>query len=354
MLIPWRDVVRHGLQVLVFCGVIAVFTTMIWPDTSYPQQLVHSVSIGLITWTVIEFGRLLVPVRHCYRDPEFGGHGWPKGWRGVALTAIGIAAGFFGGTRLARWLLGDGPAYPQRDLMLGLLVTVAAGTMASFYFHARSKAAALQAAKAAAERDASEAHLRLLQSQLEPHMLFNTLANLRALIAIDPPAAQAMVDRMNDYLRATLTASRTTSHPLAVEFERLADYLALMAIRMGPRLQYRLDLPDALRALPVPPLLLQPLVENAIQHGLEPQVAGGRIEVDAAREGKQLVLSVHDSGVGFDATAAPLAHGRFGMAQVTERVASAYGGRGRVDVQSRPGAGTTIRITLPLAHASGA
>ena len=84
---------------------------------------------------------------------------------------------------MARTLLGEGARYPQRDVYLGLLVTAAAGAVASFYFHARGQAASLQAAKAAAERDATEAHLRLLQSQLEPHMLFNTLANLRALIA---------------------------------------------------------------------------------------------------------------------------------------------------------------------------
>lgn len=198
-----------------------------------------------------------------------------------------------------------------------------------------------------AERDASEARLRLLQSQLEPHMLFNTLANLRALIGVDPPAAQRMVDRLNDYLRATLDASRATTHPLSAEFERLRDYLDLMAIRMGPRLAASFDLPDALRDVPVPPLILQPLVENAIRHGLEPQVAGGRIDVHAAREGDALVLTVHDSGAGFDATQPPRS-GRFGMAQVIERVASATSGRGTVDVQSQSGAGTTVRLTLPL------
>ena len=194
----WRDTLRHGLQVLAFCCVIAVFTTMMWPGSGYARQLVHSISIGMITWAVIEFGRLLVPAQHCHRNPDTGGHGWPRGWRGVALTAAGIAAGFFGGTRLARLLLGDVTEYPQRDLVLGLLVTVAAGTVASFYFHARGQAAALQASRAAAERDATEARLRLLQSQLEPHMLFNTLANLRALIGVDPPASQRMVDRLND------------------------------------------------------------------------------------------------------------------------------------------------------------
>ena len=134
----------------------------------------------------------------------------------------------------------------------------------------------------AARRAAAENQLKLLESQLEPHMLFNTLANLRVLIGIDPPRAQAMLDRLIAFLRATLNASRSTLHPLATEFERIGDYLALMGMRMGPRLQSQLSLPDALRDVGVPPLLLQPLVENSIKHGLEPQIAGGRIEVDAA------------------------------------------------------------------------
>ena len=253
---PWRAILRHGMQVVAFCCVVAVFTTMIWTGSSYPRQLVHSLSIGMVTWSTIEFGRLLFATEHCHLASD-GTRGWPKGWRGIVLSAAGIAAGFFVGTWVARTLLGEGARYPQRDVYLGLLVTAAAGAVASFYFHARGQAASLQAAKAAAERDATEAHLRLLQSQLEPHMLFNTLANLRALIGVDPAAAQIMVDRMNDYLRATLNASRATSHPLHAEFARLSDYLALMAIRMGPRLRVTLDLPQELRDLPVPPLHLR-------------------------------------------------------------------------------------------------
>ena len=211
---PWRAILRHGMQVVAFCCVVAVFTTMIWTGSSYPRQLVHSLSIGMVTWSTIEFGRLLFATEHCHLASD-GTRGWPKGWRGIVLSAAGIAAGFFVGTWVARTLLGEGARYPQRDVYLGLLVTAAAGAVASFYFHARGQAASLQAAKAAAERDATEAHLRLLQSQLEPHMLFNTLANLRALIGVDPAAAQIMVDRMNDYLRATLNASRATAAPSA-------------------------------------------------------------------------------------------------------------------------------------------
>jgi signal transduction histidine kinase len=346
----WLATTRHLLLVVAFCCVIAVLTTSIWPNHSYWIQLGHALSIGLVTWAVIEFGRYLVPQRHCHPGSDDDGHGWPRGWRGTALAATGIGAGFLVGNPLGAWLMGTSGYRSTRDEQIGLLITIAAGAVASFYFHMRGRAAALEARRAAAERDASQARLMLLQSQLEPHMLFNTLANLRALIAVDAAAAQQMLDRLNDYLRATLGASRATAHPLAAEFERLADYLALMAIRMGPRLAYALHLPDELRALPMPPLLLQPVVENAIQHGLEPRVQGGRIDVSAAREGGALVLTVQDSGVGFD-TDAPARPGRFGMAQVTERVQSAYGGRGAVELQSQPGAGTTVRIVLPLAPA---
>ena len=340
----WPSLVRHFVQVALFCAPIAALTQLIWPQHGYGHHLVRSLAIGLITWGVIETGARLVDARHSH---VYGAHlRWPKGWRGLLLVAVGIGCGFLLGDPLGAWLTGAERLRSARDDRLGLLITIGAGVAGSYYFHQRGKAQALLAAKARAERDATEAHLRLLQSQLEPHMLFNTLANLRALIGVDPPAAQAMLDTLNGYLRATLDASRATAHPLGAEFERLRDYLGLMAIRMGPRLAYELRLPDGLRDWPVPPLLLQPLVENAIQHGLEPQVAGGRIDVSAAREGSELVLTVRDDGLGFDAGEARA--GRFGMAQVRERVATAYGGRGRVDVQSQPGAGTTIRITLPL------
>ena len=343
------SVLRHGLQVLAFCCVVAVFTTMIWPQTGYLRQWVYSVCIGGLTWLTMEFGRLLVPAEQCHSDVENGSHGWPKGWRGLALTACGIALGFTLGSRLAAQLLGDAALTPQRDMALALLVTVTAGVVASAYFHARGKQAALQALIAAAERDTTEARLMLLQSQLEPHMLFNTLATLRALIAVDPPRAEAMLDRMVDYLRATLTASRAPLHPLSAEFERLADYLALMAIRMGPRLDYALDLPPDLADTPIPPLLLQPLVENAIRHGLEPHVAGGRIDVRAQRlpDGR-IRLEVTDTGAGYDSTLPPRAGHGFGLAQVRERLANRYGSAAALEIVAVSAGGTSASVVFPV------
>ncbi|MCZ2103051.1 MAG: histidine kinase [Comamonadaceae bacterium] len=351
MKIDGYDILRHGLQVLAFCCVVAVFTTMIWPSGGYLRQLLYSVCIGGLTWLTIEFGRLLVPPEHCHRDPTRGGHGWPQGWRGLLLTAIGIAVGFFGGSRLGAWLLGDTARTPAHDLRLALLVTIAAGVMASFYFHARGRQAALLAQAASAERDAAQARLMLLQSQLEPHMLFNTLANLRALIGVDPAAAQQMLDRLGDYLRATLGGSRATLHPLADEFSRLADYLELIAVRMGPRLTYQLDLPDTLRTAQVPTLLLQPLVENAIRHGLEPQVTGGHVLVSATADSTRLVLRVRNSGAPLT-TALPhagSAPGRsFGLVQVRERLRTLYGDDASFALTTDDTGHTCAHITLPL------
>jgi sensor histidine kinase YesM len=185
-------------------------------------------------------------------------------------------------------------------------------------------------------------------------MLFNTLANLRALIAADPGRAQEMLDRLIDFLRATLAASRTPAHPLADEFARLDDYLALMRVRMGERLHASTALPPELADIALPPLLLQPLVENAIKHGLEPQRGAGELAVTAVRDGATLVLAVVDSGRGLEAAAAanasepgPPSSG-FGLAQVRERLQALHGGAATFTITPRPEGGTRAEIRLPL------
>jgi LytS/YehU family sensor histidine kinase len=147
------------------------------------------------------------------------------------------------------------------------------------------------------------------------------------LITQDAPRAVQMLDQLNDFLRATLKASRTTEHSLQAEFDRLRDYLSLMQIRMGPRLRFTLDLPAELAQHHVPALILQSVVENAIVHGLEPKVQGGQINISAHQEsakpdGAMLVLQVQDDGLGCEPS--QLQEG-FGLAQVRERLRSYYG-----------------------------
>jgi LytS/YehU family sensor histidine kinase len=183
-------------------------------------------------------------------------------------------------------------------------------------------------------------------------MLFNTLSNLRVLIGSDPQRAQFMLDRMSAYLRATLSASLASSQSLQTEFARLQDYLELIAIRMGPRLQFQLDLPPELAHHAVPALLLQPLVENSVQHGLEPAVAGGQVTVRAEQQGAQLLLTVEDSGTGFDANSNSNSNSNssgFGLQQVRERLQATYGDAASLQLAPLPAGGTRACVTLPLA-----
>lgn len=350
MKIVWRDVLRHGLIVVAFCFAVAAVINSIWPNKSYLHHLGYSFCIGLLIWLVIEFGRY--PLRRA-DDPG----GWPHGWRGALLSVVGIGVGYYGGSALGDWLIGGGSGAilgeSQHDQRVSLAITVLTGVLGSYYFYSRGHNSALAARVNAAERDASEARLKLLETQLEPHMLFNTLANLRVLIATDPPRAVAMLDRLNNYLRATLSGSRTLAHPLSAEFERLGDYLALMSVRMGDRLRFTLDLAPELAGLQVPPLILQPLVENSIRHGLEPKVEGGEITVRAQRsaDGKSMRIEVLDTGVGIGEQAPQILNepgDSFGLGHVRERLATVYGPAGLLKLAPVPSGGTRAIVHIPL------
>jgi LytS/YehU family sensor histidine kinase len=231
-------------------------------------------------------------------------------------------------------------------------VSLAAGGVITYFFlsreqlaYTREEMARSQARAEAAQRQAAESQLKLLQSQLEPHMLFNTLANMRALITHNPTQAQQMLDHLVAYLRATLGSSRTTMQPLKTEFARLRDYLELMAIRMGKRLNFTLDLPPELAEVAVPALLLQPLVENAIRHGLEPKVEGGHIAVHAHLQEDMLVLDVKDTGVGLPCEGSTPG---FGLAQVRERLSTLYGPQGTIEFVADDACKTWARVTFPI------
>ncbi len=345
----------HLLVVAALCLGIAIVLTVI--DGGFSRKLLYSFCIGTACMLIVHLTRV---ADAWLSDRLRRARGLPpqddaRGWRGALVgSLLAMVLGPMVGLAMVEFISGE-PSRGMRNLGLDgqritLVFSVAGTVLALVVISSLERLSAARAQAEAAQRLAAENQLRLLQSQLEPHMVFNTLANLRVLIGLDPARAQVMLDHLIHFLRATLGASRTEAHALATEFERIADYLALMGVRMGPRLQTRLDLPPELRALSVPPLLLQPLVENAIQHGLEPHVQGGRITVSAAREGSELLLNVRDTGAGLGNRAEAAAGTGFGLTQVRQRLAALYGAHAALTLEPAddPEGGTLARVRLPL------
>ena len=197
-----------------------------------------------------------------------------------------------------------------------------------------------------AERIAAEANLRALQAQIEPHFLFNTLANVTSLIHAKPDDAKRMLEDFIAYLRATLAATREERTTLSHEFEMMKNFLSILQIRMGDRLQVGIDLPAELHGATIAPMLLQPLIENAIKHGLEPKVEGGRVNLIAERAGDQMRISVIDTGMGFGNKSS----NGIGLKNVRERVAKLYGNAGSVLIEENQPSGTSVVLTIPYSE----
>jgi sensor histidine kinase YesM len=207
---------------------------------------------------------------------------------------------------------------------------------------------------------ANEAQLRLLQGQMEPHFLFNTLANVISLVDADAPRAKHMLEALTDYLRASLGGLRHDDSTLATELDLARRYLELMRTRMGERLRFEIDADDALARARLMPLVLQPLIENAVKHGLEPQVDGGTVRVKASRVTvaghDTLQVCVEDDGAGMAAAArrprrtvagGPDGHG-IALANLRERLRSRFGVSAQLtlaDLES--GAGTRACLVVP-------
>ncbi len=330
---------RHGLSTFALCLLIAAALATSGAG-SFGSHLAYALPNGIIAWLVMDIGRQLFSRATL----------WPLGPRDFAVVVAGILAGFSGGNIIGDALTGKPPLQFLRrtthDFVATLALTLVASVVLCYFYYSRGRARLLEGQLAPVQRDATEAQLKLVESQLAPHMLFNTLANLRALIAVDSRRAIRMLDHLEQFLRAVLAGSRADTHPLAAEFARLSDYLELMSVRMGDRLRYELRLPESLSNVLVPPLLLQPLVENAIRHGLEPQVAGGSISVAARGEGALLVLEVLDTGAGPGEDARVLGSG-FGLSQVRQRLATLYGENASLALVPAAGGGTRATLRLP-------
>jgi LytS/YehU family sensor histidine kinase len=197
-----------------------------------------------------------------------------------------------------------------------------------------------------------ETELKLMQAQVEPHFLFNTLAAVQYLTETDPPRANLLLGHLLNYLRAALPQLRTASTALGKEVEMAEAYLRILEMRMGSRLAFEVEVPAELRDHAFPPGLLITLVENAIEHGIERQAEGGKVRIEAQQANDRLVVSVTDNGGGLTPNAAassiPASGRGVGLANVRERLAALYGSRGRFALESAKPRGTRAIIEIPV------
>ena len=229
-------------------------------------------------------------------------------------------------------------------IVVSFLLKVLAGGKRKAELEARQ--AATEAGAEGLERRLVEARMAALQAQIEPHFLFNTLALIGQLIETDPPQAAKIHTHLIAYLRATLPQMRGPgSATLGRQLEMARAYLAIMQARMKARLAVSIDVPAQMHSASLPPMMLQILIENAIKHGLEPKVEGGRIDIRASVDGATMQVEVRDDGVGFNLHA----DDGVGLSNVRERLRLLYGQRAQLVLEAPHGGGTRALIRLPYA-----
>jgi signal transduction histidine kinase len=200
-------------------------------------------------------------------------------------------------------------------------------------------------------RQVLEARMAMMQAQVEPHFLFNTLASIDHLIEFDPKRASQMQRNLISLLRASMPSMRSTDsglRPLDLELAVVRPYLEILKVRMEERLTTEIDVPDGLLSAEFPPMMIQTLVENSIKHGLEPKAEGGNLLVKADIRHGKLCVTVSDTGLGFEAAAQGTTHGTgVGLANIRERLALLYGSKATLTIANNPAGGTIVTITVP-------
>ena len=220
------------------------------------------------------------------------------------------------------------------------------GASHAYDFHRESQAQTLAAAQL--QTRLAEASLQSLQRQLHPHFLFNTLHTISALIPRAPEAADIMLGQLSDLLRLTLDRIGTNEVPLKEELDFVQKYVEIERTRFGERLQVEFDIPPDTLSAAVPNMLLQPLVENAIRHGIARKIGGGRVDITARRDGDDLCLVVRDTGPGLaEAKLTSLSKG-VGLASTRSRLQHLFGERHSLHFSEPPDGGLAVKIVIPF------
>jgi sensor histidine kinase YesM len=276
----------------------------------------------------------------------------------IRRLVVAVAVGSVLGITLAALVKGYSLDYVRehwKGFALTTLTGFVLGFVGSLVVHVRrremrAKEALLQAEaeRQRLAKQAAESELKLLQAQVEPHFLFNTLASVQYLTETDPPEATRLLGHLLAYLRAALPQLRRASSTLGQEVDLAQAYLSILKTRMGQRLEFDVHVPESLRDHAFPPGLLISVVENAVTHGIEPQAEGGRVSIDARIRDERLVVDIADTGSGPLGGASRPGQG-VGLANVRERLVALYGGHARFSLAAETPRGARATLEIPVA-----
>lgn len=327
---------KNILFTTMFCLVIALTTMTVWKGAFYIHLLI-SLGFGYSAIVASFLLNTLLPKL-------------PQQVEIIVSLSISLLVGTLNAQFLVQDYYGKEVDELKSVIMLGLVFT----SVCYYYFYTREqKVLAEQAIETLKRKQVEQekalllSQLKQMQSQIEPHFLFNTLANINALLRTDVAKAELMLEKLTALLRVSLTSSRESYTSIANEQEILMAYLSIQQIRLGERLCYDVNVDEDILGDIIPPFLIQPLVENAIKHGIEPKCDGGNIEVTIKRLNANIEIEVRDNGIGFQVHSTTSGHG-VGLENIKQRLHALYPGRGECNITEPMSGGVCVQLTFPI------
>jgi len=328
---------RRVLAVTAICAAAAASVVWLFLNT-YPDLLVSALCVG---YTSMVLFTIAGNIRQSRVPREI-------------MQILAIVLGSFLGTVLSGLVKGRDVRHMFTERLAGVSITMGLGigfgcvVVAMFILrekHARDQARLHRAEseRHQLEKNVLEARLQLMQAQVEPHFLFNTLANVQHLVETNPGEASRMLDSLIQYLRAALPQMRESNTNLGRELDMARAFLEINRVRMGSRLDFAIEVPEPLKSRPFPPMMLISLVENAVKHGVDPCCESGSITIRASEADGRLRVSVADTGEGIK----PKKGGGVGLANIRERLKALYGGAAKLVIEENAPHGVTASIEVP-------
>ncbi|WP_036803438.1 sensor histidine kinase [Photobacterium profundum] len=328
---------KSFLLTSIFCFIIALTTQAVWSN-SLLKHLIISFGFGYSAIFSAKLIHLVFP--SISRQREI-----------ICTLSFSMV---FGTLNAQYWvndfLGGNGWNNLKPVILLGLIFT---GFCYYFFYSKEQKLIAdkeletLKRKQTEQEKVLLVSQLKQLQSQIEPHFLFNTLATISVLIETDSNKAKLMLEKLTELLRATLNNTRHQHTTVEQEVSLVEAYLQIQQIRLGERLNYVINIDGITSTQELPPLLIQPLIENALTHGIEPIAKGGKVTLDIVNIGKTMQISVTDNGAGFSPTPHAAGHG-LGLENIRQRIDMLFDGKASISIKEHQAGGVISTLILPI------